>query len=302
MAVPEGYVLEPDQCALRVNGVDLCYFEWGARGGPTLLLAHATGFHARVWDRVIAALPAPWRDAHVVALETRGHGRSAKQGPYDWLTCASDLVAVIDALDLRELTIAGHSMGGHLAVIAAAERRERVERLVLIDPVIPPPPAEVRDGPMMDPAQHPVARRRNAWDGWQQMVAHFADRAPYSLWVPEVLADYCRHGLLPNAEGPGFVLACPPLVEGSFYSHSPFRSAHVYRRLADVTQPALVVRGHRPTEGVRAPMDFSKSPTWPGLADALPRGSDLYLEHLTHFIPMQAPELTARLIATGRAG
>jgi lipase len=294
-------VTEPEQRTLRVHGVDLCYFEWSGRGGPTLLLAHATGFHARVWDRVIAALPAPWDAARIIALETRGHGRSAKQGPYDWLTCGDDLIAFLDALDIRDLTIAGHSMGGHLAVLAAAARPERIARLVLIDPVIPPPPAEVRSGPMMDPKQHPVARRRNAWENWEQMVAHFADREPYGLWDPVVLADYCRHGLLPNPDGPGFVLACPPIVEATFYSHSPFMSDHIYRRLGGVEQPVLVVRARRKPDGARAPMDFSNSPTWPDLAGAFPHGDDLHLADLTHFIPMQAPALTARLIADGRA-
>ena len=41
---------EPAQSRRRVNGVELCLFEWGAgrRGqGPTLFFAHATSFHAR---------------------------------------------------------------------------------------------------------------------------------------------------------------------------------------------------------------------------------------------------------------
>ena len=40
--------------------------------GPSLLIVHATGFHARVWDEVIRRLPG----RHVLALEQRGHGRS----------------------------------------------------------------------------------------------------------------------------------------------------------------------------------------------------------------------------------
>ena len=44
-------------------------------------------------------------------------------------------------------------------------------------------------------------------------------------------------------------------------------------------------------------MDFSQSPTWEGLADAFPRGRDVYRPELTHFIPMQRPELVAAAIA-----
>jgi pimeloyl-ACP methyl ester carboxylesterase len=43
-------------------------------------------------------------------------------------------------------------------------------------------------------------------------------------------------------------------------------------------------------------MDFSKSPTWPGLAAALPRGRDVFLPDHTHFIPMEDPALVARFI------
>jgi pimeloyl-ACP methyl ester carboxylesterase len=182
-------------------------------------------------------------------------------------------------------------------VLAAAARPQRFERLVLIDPVIPPPPAAPRPaGLMFDPQTHPVARRRNVWESWTQMFEHFEHRHPYSLWRPEVLRDYCRHGLLAAADGAGLVLACPPLIEATFYSHSPFANNHIYGLLADVRHPVLVVRGQRRSD-VREQMDFANSPTWPGLAAAVPNGEDLYLPELTHFIPMQDPDLTARLIA-----
>jgi hypothetical protein len=43
-------------------------------------------------------------------------------------------------------------------------------------------------------------------------------------------------------------------------------------------------------------MDFAASPTWPKLAAQFARGRDVYLPELTHFIPMQAPDLVARYI------
>ena len=49
----------PDYRLLHVNGVDIAVFEWGqARADqPSILFVHATGFHARIWDQVIAHLP-----------------------------------------------------------------------------------------------------------------------------------------------------------------------------------------------------------------------------------------------------
>src|SRR3546814_17175372 len=72
--------------------------------------------------------------------------------------------------------------------------------------------------PVPDPAEHPVARRRNRWTGAEEMRDRFADRAPYSGWVPEVLGDYCTHGLLPV--GDGYELACPPALDASMYQNA----------------------------------------------------------------------------------
>jgi hypothetical protein len=48
-------------------------------------------------------------------------------------------------------------------------------------------------------------------------------------------------------------------------------------------------------------MDFASSPTWESLAAQFPRGRDVYLPELSHFMPMQDPELTARFIADEHA-
>ena len=66
----------PAEHAAVLNGVSLHWFEWGAPGPePTIVLIHATGFHARCWDQVVKALPG----RHVLALDLRGHGRSGKR-------------------------------------------------------------------------------------------------------------------------------------------------------------------------------------------------------------------------------
>ena len=81
----------------------------------SLLLAHATGFHARCWDQVIAHLG----ERHVIAVDQRGHGRSDKMPITDWRVLGEDLDALVRALELRDLVGVGHSMGGHAMVEAA---------------------------------------------------------------------------------------------------------------------------------------------------------------------------------------
>lgn len=281
--------MTPSLRRVAVGDVELAYFEWQGDGdGPTVLLVHATGFHARCWDGVIRALGDGC--GRVVALDMRGHGRSEKKPPYDWRQFGIDLTAFADALALDGAVGVGHSMGGHCVVQAAAALPDRFSRLVLVDPVILDP-QNYGSLPTFDSAsEHPVSRRRDRWPSAEAMVERFAGRHPFSLWDADVLADYCRHGLNPAPDGDGLVLGCPPLVEASIYLGSAGRD--IAGLFADVMQPTVVLRARRKAER-DGDMDFSQSPTWEGLAEALPNGRDVYLPELTHFIPMQRPDLVA---------
>lgn len=289
-----GALPEPREGRVALADGDLCYFAWGDPSAQTILLTHATGFHARVWDATVRALGAGW---HVIAVDQRGHGRSFKRPPYTWEQFGADLVAFVDALDLRGIVGVGHSMGGHATVQAAAARPGRFERLVLVDPVImdpefyrhhPAAPALPR------PEDHPTSKRKNDWTSWREMYDRFADRGTFALWQRDVLEDYCRYGVLPNPDGPGFVLACPPLVEASIYTQSTGRD--ISDLFGKIHVPVTVLRGQRREGPRRDVMDFAASPTWPRLAAHFEHGRDVYLPELTHFIPMQAPELVARYI------
>ncbi len=189
---------------------------------------------------------------------------------------------------------AGHSMGGHSLVQAALAHGARFARLVLVDPVMLAPETYADAGVNVGAESvedHPVSRRRNQWRDWQQMYERFADRDPVSLWQPAVLQDYCRWGVVPDPDqAEGFVLACPPAVEAGIYLGSA--SVSLTEHLADVTMPVTVIRG-RQNAGARLAMDFSASPTWSELAHQFPRGVDVSRPDLTHFIPMQEPQLVA---------
>jgi len=128
------------------------------------------------------------------------------------------------------------------------------------------------------------------------MFDAFKARSPYSLWRPQVLEDYCRYGLLPKKNGDGFERACPPAIEASIYTGST--GTDIYALARTITVPVLVARAKQrdPTQP-RDFTDFAASPTWEGVAASFANGRDLYLPALTHFIPMQEPELTAGWIA-----
>jgi lipase len=172
--------VEPTEHRVRANGIELAYFEWGQPrrvGEPTLLLAHATGFHARCWDSVIRRLG----DRHVIAIDLRGHGRSQKSEITDWEVFGQDLAAFVERLDLRDLIGVGHSMGGHAMVEAAAVCADRFRRLVLIDPVIASPEAYGEGGWMISSlaeGQHPTAKRKRRFGSPEEMIERFRERVP----------------------------------------------------------------------------------------------------------------------------
>ncbi|MEN8722863.1 MAG: alpha/beta hydrolase [Alphaproteobacteria bacterium] len=276
-------------------GPNIAWYEWGNPDGPVLFLCHATGFHAQVWRQTIANLPEGYR---IIAVDMCGHGHSDADGfMTNWRDPVDDIIALIEALDLHDIIGVGHSFGGMVTATAATLIPERFARLVLIDPVILPPEAYANDA-MTDfphPSKHPMAKRRYEWHSVAEMVDRFAHRHPYDKWVPEALADYCQYGLVPNPAGEGVVLACHPHFEASIYMTS--NSFRVHDDLHKINCPVKVLRAKQRTELDPARIDFSLSPTWPVLADKISQGVDIYLPQLTHFMPMQDPQLVARLIA-----
>jgi pimeloyl-ACP methyl ester carboxylesterase len=284
---------EPVERYFNATAARLCYFEWGPVEAPTIFLIHATGFHARCWDETIRAIPETYR---VIAVDMRGHGRSEKTGPMsDWAAPARDIIELVTHLGIKSVIGAGHSMGGHTLVQVAAARPGTFRRLVLVDPVMMAPEVYASPSPWPKGFEHPVARRRNSFASWQEMFETFKRRVPYSLWREKVLEDYCRYGVLPKANGEGVELACPPAIEASIYMGSTGTDIYALAKTVDVPVTVLRAKGRDPNQP-RDFTDFSASPTWEGVAKSFPNGRDVSLPHLTHFIPMQEPEQTARYI------
>ena len=156
---------EPIERRVKLDGVNLTYFEWGKRENCTVLFIHATGFHARCWDRVIRLLDVHGHGWHAISLDMRGHGRSDKTPPFTWDSFGKDVINFIEALQLDQIIGVGHSMGGHCILQAAAAEADRFRHLLLIDPVIFAPEmyAAAAERPAFE-EEHPVARRKNQFD------------------------------------------------------------------------------------------------------------------------------------------
>lgn len=120
--------------------VDIYAEEMGR--GPVVLLLHGLGGSSYAWRNVAPRLAARHR---VIALDLRGHGRSAK--PFDQHYSPDDHAAVVREFirtqRLTGITLVGHSFGGMLTLKLAMDRRlepHRIARIVVIDaPAYPQP-------------------------------------------------------------------------------------------------------------------------------------------------------------------
>ena len=112
------------------TGVTLHYAVQGDPGGKPIVLLHGVGDSWRSWELVMAHLPARYR---VYALSMRGHGLSdAPDTGYSQKEMAADVTAFLEALNLRGVTLVGHSLGSFIAQAAAVADRGRLEGLVLV--------------------------------------------------------------------------------------------------------------------------------------------------------------------------
>jgi pimeloyl-ACP methyl ester carboxylesterase len=117
------------------DGTRLFYRDWG--GGKPIVFCHPWALNADIWEYQLTELSA--QGLRCIAYDRRGHGRSEDPGHgYDYDTLAADLAALVERLDLRDVTLVGYSMGsGEVLRRAARDRRDRVSRVVLVSPVPP---------------------------------------------------------------------------------------------------------------------------------------------------------------------
>ncbi len=114
---------------IEVNGVRLSYEVAGPEGAPWVTLAHSIAADLGFWDAQASALAARFR---VLRFDARGHGRSGVGiAAYSLGLLASDVVALWDALGIRQSHFVGLSLGGMTGIVLGLDHAERVARLVI---------------------------------------------------------------------------------------------------------------------------------------------------------------------------
>ena len=113
------------------DSTEVAYVDEG-EGEQVIIFIHGLGSYLPAWKKNIAELRKHYR---CIALDLPGYGKSGK-GVYDIsMTFYARVIAdFMDALNIPSAAIAGHSMGGQIAMMLALTHPERVQKLILVSP------------------------------------------------------------------------------------------------------------------------------------------------------------------------
>jgi pimeloyl-ACP methyl ester carboxylesterase len=241
---------------------------------------HATGFNARTYAQ---GLSLAGERLHVVALDQRGHGLSTL--PADpavlesWTPFSLDLIEMLEALYLTgPVVLAGHSMGGTVAVMSTPKLGARVKGLALFDPVFmrPPPGFDYRTSPLAAGA----ARRRRAFESKAAAIGAYTHRGAFKTWPDEAIADYVEDGFAPAPEG-GVTLTCTPEWESGVFAG---QKHDAFLPLEQARPPMIMLRAEHGSTCRQ--VDSGAFESHGNRRQETIAGS-------SHFLPMERPDLVA---------
>jgi pimeloyl-ACP methyl ester carboxylesterase len=269
---------------VEIDSIRLHYLQWGPDGHRIVLL-HGNSHCGGVW----APLAERLSDSgfSVIAPDLRGHGLSSKPGTgYGWGDLRQDIAGLLDALNIEDALIVGHSRGGGVGLLVAAALPERVQGVLVYEPTLPPQLfAQPRAAGIASSRTATMAERalnrRAVFAGRDEALAHFRGRGAFQHWQDEYLHAYVQHGTVDQPDGT-VALACPPWVEARLYEATPHRDA--WMNLACPDLPVLALYGER---GGRA--EPGRDPA-ADLRTMFPRCTAEIMADARHFGPMERPE------------
>jgi pimeloyl-ACP methyl ester carboxylesterase len=165
-----------------------------------VIWAHATGFHAAAYTPLLEAIADA---AHILAFDARGHGHTAAADDPNqltsWRVYYDDLISILDTVPAgQRVILAGHSAGATSAVFAAAARIDRVDRLVIVEPVFYPPIIGKRPRELLMQAS---TRRRSVFPSLGEAFTSYRSRSAFKGFSDEWLRAYVQDAFRETKSG-----------------------------------------------------------------------------------------------------
>lgn len=261
---------------VQLGNIELAYIDQGT-GPQTILLIHGLGSYARAWTKNIEALAKTHR---VIAVDLPGYGHSSK-GYYEYsMSFNTDVLRhLIEALDLGSVIVAGHSMGGQIAMTLALENPELVEKLILISPAGFERFDEGESAWMKDAMTPELVRDTPVRAIAQNVSINFYNFPQDAAWM---ITD--RIQLRGATDFYNYCFAVSKNVEGML-------RGIVWDKLDQIQQPTLVLFG---ANDALIPNRFLH-PGWTKdiaeIADEIPNSTVKVIPHCGHFVQIDAFEV-----------
>lgn len=266
-----------EELTLALPQTTLAAKRWGDRSRPPLLALHGWLDNAGSFDALAPLLAERWQ---VVALDLRGHGRSAHIAAgawYHYLDYFDELRAVLDHFGWARADLLGHSLGGTLASVFAALYPERVGDLLLIEAL----------GPLTTTLDDALPQLRRALD----QHAAFSARRPLRVFatLDEAIAARVAANDLSAGAARALVERGVTAVDGGYsWSSDPrltlaspqrYTEAQVLAMLGAIRAPTLLLLAEPATHYLPTPMMDARAARVAGIVvERLAGGHHLHLE------------------------
>ncbi|WP_448549389.1 alpha/beta hydrolase [Thalassotalea fusca] len=256
-------------------------------------LLHGTGFSGLTLSEMARSLPASWSTC---ITDLPGHGKSEqpKHRMPDWQEMASAVYhAVANQMSItnhNRIIGIGHSLGGVLTLMAAAQHPEYFQRVILLDPPIFNRPVMAFQKILRkthlwphSPLVKAVVNRQSYWQSIEQMKHYLSEKALYRHWHPQALEDFCQSATITMNNG--VKLACNPRWEGEIFGSYP---RGLWSKIKKVGVRVDIVTAQKSYPFIKSSVDK---------ALRLNSGINVHSFGKRHCFPMEQPDETANFIA-----
>ena len=288
------------------GGARIALARWGEAepNKPPALLVHGTGFVGEVWDEVATGLAGRYT---VYAIDRRGHGASHKPptGRYHFVDFASDICAVMEALELSKAFGVGHSAGATDLLLAAKLLPGRFSRLFVMEPTVMDPHAAQANARLSDKGAsmvQGVLRRQVEFASADALFARLAAAPAFAAWSKHALWTYVRHGFQALPDGRLRLLCLPeievamlqPIFEAMEQVYTGDERGNPFGWLAEIDCPVRIA-----TAGTSWPIYKEMASRAAGL---IPVVSQCGFDGVGHCVAQEAPALLLEALGAFEAG
>ncbi len=157
----ESISIKPSEQSINDKDGKISYSKWVSKNDTTnlLILIHGTGAHKKWWDPIA---PQFLNETNVIAVDLPGMGDSDFRNNYSIKDFGKCIFSIIDKekieMNIKNIYIVGHSLGGQVAAYVASENKNLVTSLIMIDTFIRPPdydPSQHEGGPLRKIKHYP---------------------------------------------------------------------------------------------------------------------------------------------------